>query len=196
MALKHWIRLASHCLRDQAGVSALEFALTAPLLIASLAGMGELSQLLVANRNVINITTSLADLTSQAATVTTATLNDQFSIASNLMSPLPVGDLSMRITSVVPAQSQGPVTSAVVLWCKSSGTNLPCASKGSAMGAMADGSSFQLGLLPAAGSNVIVAETSYTYTSPILMVLPTAQRIAHVNYFNPRVSTSVPCADC
>ena len=196
MALKHLVRPFARYLRDQAGISALEFALTAPLLIACLAGMGELSQLLVADRDVIKISTSLADLTAEASNVTAATLNDQFAIATNLMAPLPVGDLSMRVTSVVPAQTQGPVTGAVVLWCKSSGTNLPCGGKGAPVGVMADGSSFKLGLLPVAGSNTIVAEASYTYTSPILIMLPTAHQIVHVTYFSPRVSTSVPCADC
>ena len=52
MALKHLVRPFARYLRDQAGISALEFALTAPLLIACLAGMGELSQLLVADRDV------------------------------------------------------------------------------------------------------------------------------------------------
>ena len=73
MALKHLVRPFARYLRDQAGISALEFALTAPLLIACLAGMGELSQLLVADRDVIKISTSLADLTAEASNVTAAT---------------------------------------------------------------------------------------------------------------------------
>ena len=178
--------------RDTRGVSALEFALTAPVFLAALVGFSEIGQFDIATRNVTNVTTIVGDLTGQLKTASGPILDDEFAAANVLMAPTPINDLSIRITSVIPVMTNGVVTGAKVDWCRTSNQNLPCPTQGAVLHNLIDGQTFPLGMLPSSTASAILCETNYTYNSDLQSFLPNATTITRAYFVNPREVAKIP----
>lgn len=137
---------------DRRAVSAVEFALIAPLLILAYVSSVHLTLALSADRKLTAAAATVADLVAQNETVTSAVINDIFEAGRVLVQPFPAGDLQMRITSVR-ADSNGV---AQLVW-----------SEGLGMGARSPG---DLPSLPAGvllpDSGLVVVEMSYPYDTP------------------------------
>lgn len=137
---------------DRRAVSAVEFALIAPLLILAYVSSVHLTLALSADRKLTAAAATVADLVAQNETVTSAAINDIFEAGRVLLQPFPAGNLQMRITSVR-ADSNGV---AQLVW-----------SEGLGMGARSPG---DLPSLPAGvllpDSGVVVVEMSYPYDTP------------------------------
>ena len=86
--------------RDRRGVSAVEFALIAPAMVASYFGMAEITQALLAERKAAHAASAIGDLVSQSASVSSADVTDIFAIASTIMAPYATTTLKMRVSSV------------------------------------------------------------------------------------------------
>lgn len=85
---------------DRRGVSAVEFALIAPIMVGMYLGAAELTQALVADRKVTGAANTVADLVAQDDFVTDGELDDIYAAADAILAPLPPDRLSLRITSV------------------------------------------------------------------------------------------------
>jgi Flp pilus assembly protein TadG len=86
---------------NEDGVSAVEFALIAPLMVLLFLGCIELSFMMRADRRVTTTSASLGDLTARLATVSDADMGQMFAASSILMQPLEIDDTRLRITSIV-----------------------------------------------------------------------------------------------
>ena len=86
---------------NEEGVSAVEFALIAPILIFIYLGAVELSLLMRVDRRVTSTTASLGDLTARLATVTDEDMEEMFAAAEVMMQPYEAQSATMRITSIV-----------------------------------------------------------------------------------------------
>lgn len=86
--------------KDTRGVSAVEFAILAPLLVALYVGSVQVTLGLSADRKVSIVTNSVADLVTQDDTITDADLQDIYAAAEAVLQPYDSAPLSMRITSV------------------------------------------------------------------------------------------------
>ena len=64
--------------RDRRGVSAVEFALIAPVLVIFYCGLAELTQAMMAQRRLSNIASSIGDLVAQSAQLNDASRDDIF----------------------------------------------------------------------------------------------------------------------
>ena len=162
---------------DQRGVSALEFAFIAPILIAFYFGMVELTQAMMADRRANHVASAVGDLVTQSSQLTNAEVADIFSIAKTIMSPFPAAPLGVRVISVS-VDSKGVAT---VDWCEASG-----------MSDLGDGSSYKLpaGLVPN-GQSIVVAESTYAYSSPFGKLFPKGVTFSDTLYLKPRRSTKV-----
>ncbi len=163
--------------RDGRGVSAVEFALIAPLMIVMFFGTTEIAQLLSANRKLTQTANTIADLVSQDDAVTNAELNDVFIAAGAIMQPFPAAPLAMRVSSVqMDANNRISVD-----W-----------SRGVHMSARTQGSSptMPTGLLQP-GTSVIFAEVNYAYDSPVSVVLRQPISMSKTFYLRPRRSVNV-----
>ncbi|WBQ10871.1 pilus assembly protein [Hyphomonadaceae bacterium ML37] len=89
-----------HFVRDRCGVSAVEFALIAPMMIAMYIGIAHLSLVLSADRKVSSAALVVADLTTQQATVTRADLADFLAAGRIMTAPLNGADMGLRVRSV------------------------------------------------------------------------------------------------
>lgn len=87
--------------REQHGVSAVEFALIAPLLIFIYLSCVEVSLMMRADRRVTATASTLGDLTARLGTVTNDDLTELYDSAVIMMQPYQAAQTRMRITSVV-----------------------------------------------------------------------------------------------
>lgn len=141
-------------LQDQDGISAVEFALIAPLMILIYFGGVELSFLMEADRRVTTVASTVGDLTSRTVTLSNDEIGDIFLASNQLILPLDPNIAQIRVSSLV-SDNDGNVT---VDW-----------SDGCRQGPRTPGSSVEdlpLGIVPAGGS-IIMAEVSYNYQSSI-----------------------------
>lgn len=162
--------------RDRRGASALEFALVAPVLIIMYCGMAEMTQAMMAQRRLTNITSSIGDLTAQAAQTGPARTSDVFKIGAIIMAPFPSTDLKMCVASVV-SDASGKDT---VAWSQASaGGMASCPARGAILTDVPNA------VLPA-NRSVILARTSYVYDSPIQLVLPRPLTFTRTLYLRPR----------
>jgi Flp pilus assembly protein TadG len=172
------LKSLKHLGRDRSGVSAVEFALIAPILIAMYLGMADLSQGFMAQRRVDHIASAVADLTSQAQTVSLADLTDEFKVGNLMMAPFSSSGLKQRVTSVN-CDANGKTT---VLW--SVGSGLTAFTTNSTLSVPAN--------VVAKNQTVIRADVSYVYTSPVNYVLKTPITFTQSYYLRPRVVDSIP----
>lgn len=88
-------------LRNEEGISAVEFAFIAPVMLLIYFGCVELSFLMRADRKVSATAASLGDLTARLAMATDGDMRELYNAAAVLMQPYPAADARLRITSVI-----------------------------------------------------------------------------------------------
>lgn len=171
-----WRGIQGICYNEK-GISAVEFALIAPLMVLIYFGCIELSLLMRADRRVTTTASSLGDLTARLVTVSDADMQELFNAASVTMQPYPANTARMRITSVVD-NGDGQTR---VDW--SDGHNITPYTEDALITVPA-------GLVPSPGS-VIVAEVEYEYESTLGVVLDASQTLKDVFYLRPRRVTMI-----
>ncbi|MDZ4375309.1 MAG: TadE/TadG family type IV pilus assembly protein, partial [Phenylobacterium sp.] len=85
---------------DERGVSAVEFAMLAPVLIAFYFGMAEFCQGYMAQKRMGHVSAMVADLVAQEEEISTASLDDIFDIGGLIMKPFATTSLKQRVSSV------------------------------------------------------------------------------------------------
>jgi Flp pilus assembly protein TadG len=157
---------------DRRGVSAVEFAMLAPVMIAMYFGLAEFCQGFMAQKRAGHTASIVADLITQRSAVTGAQLDDLFNVGGQIMKPFPSGTLKIRASSV----TRGNDDVNRVGW-----------SRGKGMTARAAGSTVTLpaGLVER-GQTVIFTETTYDYDSPVDYLMPAVTRFSHSFYMRPR----------
>jgi Flp pilus assembly protein TadG len=148
------IRPLARFARDNRGVSAIEFAFIAPVLITFYFGVAELTQALLADRRASHVASSIGDLVAQDDNLTAADAADIFQVGAIVMSPFDTTPLQMRVTQITSNASNA----ATVDWSVAS-SNYTKLTPGATVTPPA-------GVI-SANQYVIMAETVYTYTSPI-----------------------------
>ena len=163
---------------DRSGLSAVEFALIVPVMIALYFGAVELSNALTVDRRVTSVASTVADLAAQAEEVTKNDVEDMFKAARAIMNPYDSNGVSIVLTSVV-ADEDNETT---VDWSCSNGggaTHTP-------------GSDYTLPPnLTQPFTSVIVAEVAYTYSPPIVKYITTPLNLTETFYLRPRRSLTV-----
>lgn len=167
--------------RDERGVSAVEFALLAPVLIAFYFGMAEFCQGFMAQKRMGHVSAMVADLVAQEESVATANLDDIFDIGGLIMKPFSTAALQQRVSSVT----------------RTSGVARVDWSRGDGMAARAVNSTITLPTdLIANGESVIVSEATYDYDSPVDYFMPGITRFSHIYYLRPRTVDKTLCSNC
>ncbi|MGX5736233.1 TadE/TadG family type IV pilus assembly protein [Bosea thiooxidans] len=83
------------------GAAAVEFAMVLPFLVLAYAGMVDVVQLVMANRKVTQLTSTLSDLTARLQTAPVSEINNIFGAASTVLLPYDASKASMVISSIV-----------------------------------------------------------------------------------------------
>ena len=173
--------LLSRLAGDERGLSAIEFALLAPILIAFYFGMAEFCQGYMAQKRMGHVSAMVADLVAQEEVVTVANLDDIFDVGGLIMKPFSTTALKQRVSSVT--RTAGV---AKVVWSRGDG--------------MASRAVNEVIVLPtdliANGESIIVSEATYDYDSPVDYLMPGITRFSHIYYLRPRTVDSVTCSNC
>ena len=170
--------------RDRRGVSAVEFAIIAPVMILLYVGIVEVGHLLTVYRRTSQVASTAADLTAQAKTVTKSDIEDIEAAASSILTPYSTNPLKIVLSSVVAdANNDGKIA-----WS--------CANRG---GGRAEDSAFPVPPgLTEPDSSVIVAEITYSY-EPLLgltsIFSPGSVDMKRTFYTRPRRSLEVEKTD-
>lgn len=162
--------------RDESGISAVEFALIAPLMVMIYFGCIELSLMMTLDRKVTGATAALGDLTSRSSTVTNADLTDIFEATRMVMQPNDMTGARMRVSSLY--EDGGQVK---VAW--SDGCNLSPYNTDEVVVIPAN-------LIPTAGT-IVMAEIEYDYTSGIGYFFSSSKKLSDKFYLRPRRVDSI-----
>ncbi len=165
--------------RDRRGVSAVEFALIAPVLLIFYFGMAELTEAMMAQRRLSHLTSAIGDVVARGQKLTDAGRDDIFAAGQVMMSPFPTSTLRMCIVSVA-SDDKGKDT---VVWSEKSNGPANCPSAGAVV-------DLPVAVLPASQS-VIMSKASYEYSSIFKIVMPTPITFRRTFYLRPRLSDQV-----
>jgi len=163
-----WRRLGS----DRRGVSAVEFAMLAPVMIFFYFGLAEFCQGYMAQKRAGHSAAMVADLIAQRERISNGEINDIFEIGELIMAPFTANGLSLRVSSA----RRIDANTVRIDW-----------SRGSGMTARATGSTIAVpaGLI-GVGESVVVSESLYDYNSPVDYMMPGITTFSHTFYLRPR----------
>ncbi len=158
--------------RDRRGVSAVEFALLAPVMIGLYLGCTEISEGVSTDRKVSLTTAALANLTAQAATISSSEMTNILDASSAIISPYAASKLKITVTCINIDANKN----ATVKWSatrngtgKSGSITIPSA-------------------LAVASTQLILAEASYAYTPTVGYTITGTLNLSDKMYMSPRIS--------
>ena len=166
-------------LRSKTGFSAIEFALMAPVLCVLLLGTIVVSNALVCRQKLLSEASSVADLVSQASSVSNSDLQDIFQSGNTIMYPFSASQGTIVVSSIV----NNAVSNAnTVAWSQAynGGTALTVNST----------VTVPQGVISAGGSAIFV-QVTYKYTSPIAGFFINSIGMSDSFYSRPRQSAWV-----
>ena len=180
--LSRLLRLRSFA-SDTRGVSAVEFALIAPILIMTYLALAELTLGMMASRRTSHLAASIGDLAAQSETLTNANVTDLFAIGTSMLQPFVTGtDLKIRLTCV----TMGTDNKAKVIW--SDAQYMTPYTVGSTIATI---TTAQI----SAGESLMMTEVEYKYTdpisSPLADFLPGSTPFKDTFYHHPRNGAAV-----
>ncbi len=156
--------------KNTEGVSAIEFAIVAPVMVFIYFGGMELSLLMQADRRITTVAATIGDLASREVVLNNSDIDDIFAASRILIIPLDPSVARLRVTNLI-ADSNGNVE---VDWSDASDNYTP-RSVGSTF------TNIPEGVIEENGS-VIMAEVEYTYQSE-LDYLPSARQTLRDRFF-------------
>lgn len=168
-------QLLRRLVRDRRGLSAVEFALIAPVMILIYFGVTEFCQGFMAQRRVNHTASAIADMVARTDTLTAQQADDILAIGALIMRPFSTTPLKRRVASVVLDDNKV----AKVAWVHGDAISGKPLAKG-------DTVTLPDGLVSEVGQSVIMADTAYDYKSPIGQWLPDPLRFSQTYYLLPR----------
>lgn len=165
--------------RDRSGVSALEFALIAPLMLTIYLGTVEVTQGLAMDKLVKLNAATITNLVAQYTTISTSRdMPDLFAATAQIMAPYPSASPSTIVSCVAIDQNGNPT----IAWSQAS-AGATARTKGQSVS------------LPAAlkkpNTQVIMGETAMPYRSAIQFVPIGTWNLYAVTYMYPRASAVI-----
>jgi Flp pilus assembly protein TadG len=158
--------------RNERGVSAVEFALLAPMMIGLYLGGVEVSEGISVDRKVTLAAGAVANLSAQTATLSTTDMTNVLDATTTIMAPYSAGPLKITVSCInIDANKVATVKWSVTRngTVKSGSVTLPTA-------------------LQVANTQLLFGEVSYTYTPTVGHVIKSAINLSDTMYMAPRIS--------
>lgn len=155
---------------DRRGVSAVEFALIAPLMIGLYLGCVEISEGVSADRKVSLTAAALANLTAQVSTITSSDMNNILDASSAIIAPYSASKLKIKVYCLNIDSSKN----VTVKWSASRN------------GAPSNDSTSVPSALKVANSQLLLAEVSYAYTPTVGYTITGTLNLADKMFMSPR----------
>lgn len=164
--------------RATSGSVAVEFALLTPVVLALMAGLIDLCEVLAVQRKVVEIAYTVSDLVAQEETISTTDVNAILAGASAIIRPYDAGNLVITVAAITPGSSADTVT-----WALALNATAPSAGSTSTV------------TIPSAikesGVEIIAAEVTYTFYPVFSDLFGSAIHFDRRHLSRPRKSDSV-----
>jgi Flp pilus assembly protein TadG len=166
--------------RDRRGVSAVEFAMVAPLLITLYFGCVEISDGVAADRKVTLTAAALANLSSRVTNISSGDMTNILDASSAIIAPYSAANLTITVSCL----SINASKNATVKWSATrNGT------------ARAVGSSYTFNVsesaLDIANSQLVLAEATYAYTPIVGYSITGTLTLADHMFMSPRIQPPI-----
>lgn len=162
----------SRIARDKRGVSAVEFALIAPLLVSLYLGCVEISDGVSADRKVTLVSSTVANLVAQSTTISSSDMSNILDASSAIIAPYSSSNLKITVSCI----SIDSNRNATVKWSATrNGTALS--------GAVSIPTDLQV-----ANTQLIYAQASYAYTPVIGYTITGTLNMSEKMYMMPRIT--------
>jgi Flp pilus assembly protein TadG len=160
--------------RDRRGVSAVEFAFIAPVMIGLYLGCTEISDGVAADRKVSLVVDALSNLSAQVTTISTADMTNILNASSSIIAPYSANNLAATL-SCLKIDANGKVT---VAWSATwNGT------------ARSVGSSVTIpSALAVPSTQLLFGEASYAYTPIVGYTITGTLTLSDKMYMAPRIT--------
>ena len=173
------IRRTRHILErfagDRRGVSAVEFALLAPLMITLYVGCAEISDAVSADRKVSLTAAALANLAAQVTTISTSDMTNIMDATSAIISPYSTSQLSTTLSCIsIDSQSR-----ATVKWSVTRG------------GSARSGTITIPSALAVANTQLLLGEATYQYRPTVGYTITGTLNLSDRMYMSPRITAPV-----
>jgi len=163
--------------KDRRGVSAVEFALLAPLMLVLYLGGVEVTQAVAVNRKTTLVAHTVADLVAQDTNVTNSEMTDILAASATVATPYTTSNLKVTVSSIT-IDATGKAT---VAWSDTlNGTKRGVGSVITLPTALA-----------VANTSLIWGEVSYSYTPMFGWVMTGVYTLSDAIYMRPRLANTV-----
>jgi Flp pilus assembly pilin Flp len=157
---------------DRRGVSAVEFALLAPLMITLYVGCVEVSDGVNADRKVSLIAAALANLSAQVTTISSTEMTNILDASSAIVSPYSTTQLTVTLSCIKIDANRN----ATVKWSVTRG------------GTLRSGSIMIPSALAVANSQLLFGEATYRYDPPLGYSVTGTINLSDRMYMSPRIT--------
>lgn len=137
--------------KDCRGVVAVEFAITCPILVVLLVGIIEVTNLMMCERRVLNVASTVGDLIAQGTDISSSEMNDIILGGRYVMKPFDENNLTIGVVSVRYNDTTG---AAYLGWGSTASYN---------SGSVSNPTTKAAGL-GQAGESVIIVTVTYTFS--------------------------------
>jgi Flp pilus assembly protein TadG len=158
--------------RDRRGVSAVEFALLAPLMIGLYLGCAEVSDGVGADRKVSLVAAALANLPAQVTTISAGEMTNILDASSAIIKPYSASKLKMTVSCI----NIDATRNATVKWSVTRNGTSP------------SGSITIPTALALPNSQLIFSQVSYDYTPTVGYTITGTLTLSDKMYMSPRIS--------
>ena len=157
---------------DRRGVSAVEFALVAPLMVGLYFGVVETSDGVSANRKVSLVTAALANLSAQVSTISSSDMTNILDASSAIVAPYDKSKLKITVSCI----NIDSTKKATVKWSVTRN------------GSANTGTMTLPSALAVASTQIILAEASYAYTPTVGYNITGTINLSDKMYMSPRIT--------
>jgi Flp pilus assembly protein TadG len=170
--------------KDSAGVSAIEFVLIFPILVALLAGTVDFGQALMVSRKMNQISSTLGDMIAQSSSWTTSSANAIITGTTTIIQPYSTSTLTIKLAVVDVASD----LSAKVNWGLAYNTTAPVANDASPVTIPTS--------IAESGVQLVTVKATYQLTTPFSSLLQPITGVSTYNYtktyiMRPRVKDTI-----
>ena len=162
--------------RDRRGVSAVEFAIIAPVMIGLYLGCVEISDGVAADRKVSLVVDALANLSSQVTTISTANMTNILNASSSIIAPYSAANLKATVSCLKidrKRRGDGGVERRHAEWHGARGRIVGHHSRG---------------IWPYQARSLLFSEASYAYTPAVGYTISGTLTLSDKMYMAPRIS--------
>lgn len=168
-------------LKAQRGAAVAEFAIAVPILMLIMLGGTEIARFVLLHQKLARAAVTMADLVSQAETISEGELSQLFAAVDPVMQPFGMGARGTVIVSSVTASGGNP---ARISWQRIGGGGL--AGVGSELGTEGATANLPPGFVVRDGETTLVAEAYYNFSPLFTAGLVDAGTLYHRAMFRPR----------